>query len=46
MSSYLEVKAEILRRITRRTFAPGALLPGEIEQKNIISQFLYPIKKQ
>ena len=31
MTSYLEVKAEILRRITSRAFAPGALLPGEIE---------------
>lgn len=31
MPSYLEVKAEILRRITSRKFAPGALLPGEIE---------------
>ncbi len=31
MSSYRDVKAEILRRITDGDWAPGALLPGEVE---------------
>lgn len=31
MSSYRDVKAEILGRITAGTWGPGALLPGEVE---------------
>src|SRR5690606_32194035 len=31
MSGFRDVKAEILRRITDRTWAPGMLLPGEVE---------------